>query len=611
MDEDRAPIASVEEVRDRLRKLGYLDSGLDRFVLGGAGAAASGFRAALRVAARVGAATGPLFGLALGVAAASLDRRLLAEPRDLVVLALYLSLLMGLLVGLGALALGLFAAFLARRGGRPGPNLARNVGLAFATVGLVYLATWWRGHASQAPLLAQAAALVFGMGLALFLARMGSLAAIAALSAAGDASLPEARLSRHHVLRFLGASAGLLALAVAASALGERAAERAPDFAVVPTGLRVRLVGIDGLEERMAEQMLTRGDMPNLAALMQQGARGRLRAEPERVPAIVWTTIATGRGPEAHGIQSTGSRRLAGMRAGVAVGANDGLIARFAAATDLLRLTRTDPPSSVLRGAKALWNVASEKGLRVGVVNWWATWPCDNVNGYVVTDRTFFRIERGGATDREACPAEVFEKLADLRPAAGDRARAIDSFYLAAARQLRSPSPPDVEAVYLPGLDIATTQLLGEAQAGDVATLDQRLEAVRAHYRFTDERLGEIRRDLGPEDVLVLVGDPGRLARQAEASSGLLVLVGAPIAAHDLSEAGERDVAPTVLHLAGLPISRELSGRVLEAAFTPAFREAHPVRFVGSYGRRPALRAAASDFDAQVMEELRSLGYVQ
>lgn len=610
MDETRRPVASVEEVRDQLRRLGYLESGLDRFVLADAGTASS-FRAASRVALRVGAAAGPLLGLALGVAAASLDRRLLSEPRDLLVLALYLSLLMGLLVAAFALALGLFAAFLAGRGGRPGPALARNVGLAFALVGLGYLGIWWRGHAALAPLTAQITALVFALGLALFLARLGSLAAVAALSASGGGALPEARLSRHHVFRFLGAAGLLLALALAPSMLGERAAGRAPDFAVVPTGLRVRLVGIDGLEQRMAEQMLARGEMPNLAALMQAGARARLRAEPERVPAIVWTTLATGRGPEAHGIQSTGSRRLAGMRTGVAVGSDGGMLARLAAATDLLRLTRTDPPTSVLRGAKALWNVASEKGLRVGVVNWWATWPCDNVNGYVVTDRAFFRAERGGATDREACPADVFEKLAELRPAAGDRAKAIDGFYLGASRRLRADAPPDVEALYLPGLDIATMQLLGDAPAADLATLDQRLEAVRAHYRFLDERLGEIHRELGPDEVLVLVGDPGRLARHAEAAFGLVILVGAPVEAGDLEEASERAIAPTVLHLAGLPISRELPGAVLEAAFRASWRGKHPVRYVDSYGRREAPRAAASDFDAQVMEELRSLGYVQ
>lgn len=610
MTDERRPIASVEEVREQLRRLGYLDSGLDRFVLAGA-ATLSPLRACGRVALRVGAAAGPLFGAALALAAASLDRRLLAEPRDLAVLAVYLALVMGALAAAGALTLGLLSAWAARRGEQPGPALPRNVGLVFAMAGFGYLALWWRSHAATAPVLAQVSALVFGLGLALLLARFGSLAAVAALSA-GGAVLPEARLSRRHLVRFLLGAAVLLSLALAASVMGERSAERAPAYAVVPTGLRIRVLGIDGLEARMAEQMLARGEMPNLQALLASGARARLQAEPERVPAIVWTTVATGRGPEAHGIQAPGARRLAGMRTPVSLGSGEGPLGRLGAATDLLRLTRTEPPSSVLRSVKTFWNVASDKGLRVGVVNWWATWPCDTLDGYVVTDRTFFRIERGGATDREACPPEVFERLVDLRPAVADRARALDLFYSAAARRLRAAPPPDVEAVYLPGLDIATMQLLGEAPAADLASLDQRLEGVRAHYRFVDERLGEVRGELGPGDVLLLAADPGRLARQGSAPAvGLLVLAGDIVTPGDMGEASERDIAPTVLHLLGLPVSRELSGRVLEAALRRDWREAHPVRFVEAYGRRPHARAQLSDFDAQVVEELRSLGYIQ
>jgi len=73
----------------------------------------------------------------------------------------------------------------------------------------------------------------------------------------------------------------------------------------------------------------------------------------------------------------------------------------------------------------------------------------------------------------------------------------------------------------------------------------------------------------------------------------------------------QRDVAPTVLHLAGLPRSRELSGQVLEAALDPGFRRAHPVRTVDSYGRRRASRPAESAFDRDMLEELRSLGYIR
>ena len=87
--------------------------------------------------------------------------------------------------------------------------------------------------------------------------------------------------------------------------------------------------------------------------------------------------------------------------------------------------------------------------------------------------------------------------------------------------------------------------------------------------------------------VLVLVGDPGRRARQADGAEGILALVGPGIVPGAMAAGGERDIAPTVLHLLGLPVSDELEGAVLEAALTPAFRAAHPVRRVASYGLRP------------------------
>ena len=66
-----------------------------------------------------------------------------------------------------------------------------------------------------------------------------------------------------------------------------------------------------------------------------------------------------------------------------------------------------------------------------------------------------------------------------------------------------------------------------------------------------------------------------------------------------------------MLHLLGLPKSRELDGRVLEAALSPDFRRAHPVRTIDAYGRRPLSRNAESAFDKDVLEELKSLGYIQ
>ena len=70
-------------------------------------------------------------------------------------------------------------------------------------------------------------------------------------------------------------------------------------------------------------------------------------------------------------------------------------------------------------------------------------------------------------------------------------------------------------------------------------------------------------------------------------------------------------IPSTVLHLSGLPVSRELEGRVVDAAIAPPFRAAHPVRTVASYGHRPAGPAAESAFDREMLEELKSLGYIR
>jgi hypothetical protein len=615
MDGERPPLASVESVREELRRLGYLDSSLDRFVLQGA-SGATPLAASLRTAARVGVVGGALFGVAATVAAAGLDRRLLAEPRDLVVLALYLVLAFALLTGVLALALGLLAAWARRRGREPGPGFPRRVGLLVGVAALLYMGLWWRSHLDAPGLAGHALVLALGLALCLALSRFATLAVVAVLSSGGATPhLQPATLSRRRVLPWLAGAAAVLALVLAGAPRLLRSQTRdAPDFAVVPTGARVRVLAIDGLERRMAEALSAKGELPALAALVARGAHARLAAEPERVPAIVWTTIATGRGPAAHGIVAPDARRIAGLRTPVSLDAERGAFAAALVRTaDLLRLTRSQPAGAALRSVKTFWNVASDKGLRVGVVNWWATWPAEPLNGYVVSDRAAFKIESGGAFDRELSPPEAWAGLRPLLDAAEpERARRLDLFHVAAARALRGASPPDLEAVYLPGLDIVTMQQLGEAPASDLAALDAKLGAVRAQYRFVDGLIGRYVAELDPRDVLVLVADPGRLARgAAQPAEGLLVLAGSHVAPGDLGAASARDVAPTVLHLLGLPVSRELEGRALEAALDGAFRAEHPLRLVDSYGSRPPARAADSAFDQEVLEQLRSLGYIQ
>ena len=205
----------------------------------------SPLRASLRAAARVGLVGGVVFGLSAAIAAAGLDPRLLREPQDLLVLAAYLVLAFAAFTGALALAAGLLAGWAGRAGHHPGPSLARNAGLAVALLAIAFVALWWRSHLAGASVVAQAAGLAVGLLLSLALGRFASLAAVAVLSAGGASGrLPPASLSRRRALPLLAGALAVFAAVFGAAALlpGEKRPET-PDFAVVPTGLRVRIAG--------------------------------------------------------------------------------------------------------------------------------------------------------------------------------------------------------------------------------------------------------------------------------------------------------------------------------------------------------------------------------
>ena len=124
---------------------------------------------------------------------------------------------------------------------------------------------------------------------------------------------------------------------------------------------RLLLFGIDGATWTVIDRLFAEGRLPNLARLVREGSRAPLRTLlPTHSPRI-WTTIATGVPPEVHGILDF--------------------------VVKLPGSGRTTLPSSTQRRAAALWNVLSLHGTRVGVANWWATFPAEPIDGFVISDR--------------------------------------------------------------------------------------------------------------------------------------------------------------------------------------------------------------------------------
>jgi predicted AlkP superfamily phosphohydrolase/phosphomutase len=84
-------------------------------------------------------------------------------------------------------------------------------------------------------------------------------------------------------------------------------------------------------------------------------------------------------------------------------------------------------------------------------------------------------------------------------------------------------------------------------------------------------------------------------------------------AAAEIENAELIDLAPTLLHLLGIPVPDDMDGKVLTSAFQPGFLSEHPVRVGAASGTSEAHRASGytEEESAKVEERLRALGYVE
>jgi hypothetical protein len=130
-----------------------------------------------------------------------------------------------------------------------------------------------------------------------------------------------------------------LVVAVAACAVGRGVAATSARGRATP-GLKLLLIGMDGATWRVAGPMMERGALPNLTAAAASGASGVLMSTSPMFSPRIFTTIASGKVADKHGVQ----------------GPSD---------------TTTD---SVL--VKRIWDILWEqKGWDYGLVEWYVTGP--------------------------------------------------------------------------------------------------------------------------------------------------------------------------------------------------------------------------------------------
>lgn len=417
---------------------------------------------------------------------------------------------------------------------------------------------------------------------------------------------------------------GLLALLSIFAAVERREAFRpTPEANARPPAIerserhRLWVVGIDGATLDAILPLAGQGRLPVFSALLREGAYGRLETlGPNRRPAL-WATLATGKYPWRNGI--TGEIDHSGGIA--APGAELNLLPR-GIAFRLWGLLGPDPtPRAPRRRALGLWEIFARLRLSSASVSWPATWPPAKGGGAVISER-FFRPD---GVSSEAMPLALARLGTSLRVRSADldpevfgvlgrnaSARAVaalagdlwrEEVALALSAENSTIESPSLSFVVLPGLSVVSSEAFGgfyAAQFGGAAN-PRAQEAARrlaAYYEHLDRFLGRLlaaregtlvaivsAQGTAPISWWERVRGGGSLGGTFEgAPDGVLILAGPGIRAGALI-AGPRlvDVAPTLLYALGLPVARDLDGRVLTGAFEASFLARRPLSFFPSY----------------------------
>jgi predicted AlkP superfamily phosphohydrolase/phosphomutase/tetratricopeptide (TPR) repeat protein len=363
-----------------------------------------------------------------------------------------------------------------------------------------------------------------------------------------------------------------------------------------PISRKLLLIGWDAADWQMIHPLLDAGRLPNLSRLVDSGVMGHLLTLQPVLSPILWTSIATGKRAYQHGVHGFVEPTPEG--------------------------TALRPTSSTTRRCKALWNILSQSGKRTHALGWYASHPAEAIHGVCVSHQ--FPVAPASATPSQwppqpnsVFPAGLADSLAELRlhPAEVTGPMLLQFVPLAHRLDQRDPEVQRLLSSFAKRLAEcvslhAVTTAVMEDEPWDFCTVyyeaidhvghdfmayhPPRRDHIRpdlyevfhgvmnAIYEFHDQMLGRLLELAGPEAHVMIVSDHGfhngvtRPTEEVDPAQwhrnfGVLVLSGPGIKRDaTLHGATLLDIAPTVLTMFGLPVGRDMEGKVLVNAFQTA-----------------------------------------
>ncbi len=422
------------------------------------------------------------------------------------------------------------------------------------------------------------------------------------------------------------------------------------------TAAPILLVGLDGLEWNVVLSLIEKGEMPTLEGLMERGSYGLLETSKPTWSPVIWTTIATGKDRQDHGIR--------------------GFTKPASAGTQEL-YTSSD------RKTKALWNILSDYRKRVATIGWWMTYPVERINGVMIAQTNTTSSGPWKGTIFEGLPRQVWPSIREeelwstgrmveqelpglTRKIFGEFPNPMTPVYEGAWKDsqwsfradntylrlteslLQEREPYDLVMAYFGATDVVGHRFWREAypEGYKVPPSAEQVEnfghVIADCYRYADTALGELLTQIDDQWTIIVVSDHGMgpANRNADfdaeavpsghhfgAPPGVFIAAGPVIKQMGMPPEGLRrsellkigsiyDLTPTILALLRIPIGKDMPGTVISTLIKDRFRlenQPEPVsthdtrRFLASRPGRDSQRAKGSER----LEQLRNLGYIQ
>jgi predicted AlkP superfamily phosphohydrolase/phosphomutase len=400
---------------------------------------------------------------------------------------------------------------------------------------------------------------------------------------------------------------------------------------------QVVIIALDGLEPSLLETLLAHGRLPNFQRLIDNGSLAQIDCVVGTTSPVVWTTVATGVSPERHGVTDF---------------TIDGA-----------------PVTSTLRRVPALWNILPRYGISSAILGWLVTWPAETESGIIVSDRAYWgkfddKVSPPGVIDTEKYRRQTkpdtsflkrftdypfnpsFESLLRSDPAYAVnfllQRRLInifnrDSVYSRIADELLERQTVDLLAVYFQGADYVSHGFWKYfdpepfREAGWIVDEDEVRSLggiIPKYYAYLDRLIGGLLGKVDDDALVIALSDHGfgtglgkyRIKGGDFLSGnhrfkGSLIVSGPQIrqGMEQHRQITHFDILPTVLWALGLPLARDHQGYPLLQFFTDQFIAQQRISFVDTYIESGAVTrdVERSEHDEEILEELKSLGYIE